>query len=165
MNEDLPGMKRLRSAKQIVAKSRLEEKPVPKGTYLEHTKASIAKTTQPKACTLKREVVIQNNKLAKLNIFPIKTPKRMEPSMSSPCSIQPQQVKSRRNSQGSLADSDGIRLTEFVPTQLKLKRDLSKRISRAINKTVTTVSPTGSVVSNIKTCSVVSKTTLNADLK
>lgn len=49
-----------------------------------------------------------------------------------------------------------IRLTKFVPTQIFLKKDLTKKCMHAVNHTVTTVTPTGKVVSNIKICSIMS---------
>jgi len=47
-----------------------------------------------------------------------------------------------------------IRLTEFVPTKIYLKKDLKKQWMVAVNHTVTTMSPNGKVVSKIKICSV-----------
>jgi hypothetical protein len=47
-----------------------------------------------------------------------------------------------------------IRLTEFVPTKIFLKKDIKKECLKAVNHTVTTLSPTGKVMSNIKICSI-----------
>lgn len=46
-----------------------------------------------------------------------------------------------------------IKLTHFVPTKIYLKKEVKQKAMQAVNHTVTTMSPTGKVVSRIKICS------------
>ena len=49
-----------------------------------------------------------------------------------------------------------IKMTEFIPTKIFLKKEVKRKAMQAVNHTVTTKSPTGEVISKIKLCSVAS---------
>lgn len=49
-----------------------------------------------------------------------------------------------------------IKLTEFIPTKIFLKKEIKKKAMQAVNHTVTTKSSKGEVLSKIKVCSVTS---------
>lgn len=49
-----------------------------------------------------------------------------------------------------------IKLTEFIPTKIYLKKEVKTKAMEAVNHTVTTKSPTGKVISKVKICSVAS---------
>mmetsp|Transcript_24966 Transcript_24966/g.22150 ORF Transcript_24966/g.22150 Transcript_24966/m.22150 type:complete len:125 (+) Transcript_24966:157-531(+) len=46
-----------------------------------------------------------------------------------------------------------IKLTEFIPTKIYLKKEVKSKAMEAVNHTVTTKSPKGDVISKVRVCS------------
>lgn len=114
------------------------------------------KSSKQKLTAHKKNVpntVVQNDKLKKLPIKRSNTNKLRKLNNSKKGTSM---FDASKEEEANFIEKP-IKLTEFVPMKIKLKRDFDKKQIQVVNQTLSASSPCGSMASNIRICSLISE--------